>query len=256
MSSKGTALTEAGEPSVVQLPKPRAVMTPLEMASAAIKSGNVEIVREGFTLFKEMQAHAALVAFNNAIADAKAEIPPIRKNRHVGFKSKKQGAADTSYHHEDLAEIARTIDPIIAKHGLSYRFRTTSKLNEPISVTCIISHRDGHFEENTLSGGRDDSGNKNPLQGVASTVTYLSRYSLKAALGLAASDDADDDGASSDNGPETLTEAEIEHLRTRLKSKEATEAAFLKWAKVDRIEDIRADRYDACISAIEGFRKS
>lgn len=65
-----------------------------------------------------------------------------------------------------------------------------------VTVTCIISHRDGHFEENTLSAGRDESGNKNSIQAVGSTLTYLQRMTLKASLGLAASDD--DDGASAD----------------------------------------------------------
>jgi hypothetical protein len=61
-----------------------------------------------------------------------------------------------------------------------------------VTVSCIISHRAGHSEENSLSARHDTSGNKNPIQALGSAVTYLQRYTLKAAVGVAAA--ADDDG--------------------------------------------------------------
>jgi hypothetical protein len=141
------------------------------------------------------------------MASAKAEIPVIRKNREVDFPSK-SGGARTNYRYEDLAEIARTVDPILARHGLSYRFRTSSPPNEPVTVICVIAHRSGHFEENTLSAGRDDSGNKNSIQAVGSTLTYLQRMTLKAALGLAAAEDDDARGAGTGNKLEPEPDAE------------------------------------------------
>lgn len=126
-------------------------------------------------------------AFNEAISAAKGEIPPIVKNRTVDFTSQK---GRTNYKHEDLGEIARVVDPILKAHGLSYRFR--SQQNGPkLTVTCIVSHSLGHFEENTLEAGEDHSGNKNSIQAIGSTATYLQRYTLKLALGLAASNDTD-----------------------------------------------------------------
>ena len=104
------------------------------------------------------------------MAAAKAEIPVIAKNRTVDLTSPK---GRTHYKHEDLAEIARTVTPILAKHGLSYRYRTSSVPNEPVTVTCIVSHRGGHAEENILAAGRDESGNKNSIQAIGSTITYL-----------------------------------------------------------------------------------
>lgn len=200
-------------------------------------------------LQERYEATQARKAFDAALAEAKAQIPVILKNRQVGFKSKKQGAADTSYRHEDLGEIARTIDPILGQHGLSYRFRTTSNLNEPISVTCIVSHRLGHSEENTLSAGRDDSGNKNSIQGIGSTITYLQRYTLKAALGLAAS--ADDDGKSSgETDNEHLSEEQIAALEKLIKDTGGDVEKFCTFAKVEKLGDIFANRYDAAVDAV------
>ncbi|MFN0022779.1 MAG: ERF family protein, partial [Parvularculaceae bacterium] len=176
--------------SDADLPAPRG-STPMEMLAAAInRNMPVETLDKLLTLQERWEKNETRKAFDAAMAAAKAEIPTISKNRTVDFTSQK---GRTHYRHEDLGEIARTVDPILAKHGLSYRFRTTSEPNQPITVACIIAHAAGYQEVNTLSAGRDESGNKNAIQSIGSTITYLQRYTLKAALGLAAS--LDDDGA-------------------------------------------------------------
>lgn len=168
--------------------------TPMAMLQYALANGaGMDVIEKFMGLCERWRANEARAAFDEAMAAAKAEIPVIAKNREVDFTSAK---GRTHYKHEDLAEIARTVTPILGRHGLSYRFRTTSNINEPVVVTCIVSHREGHFEENTLCAGRDDSGNKNSIQAVGSTLTYLQRMTLKAALGLAAAED--DDGKASD----------------------------------------------------------
>jgi hypothetical protein len=181
---------------------------------------------------KEMIADQRRAAFDEAMASAKAEIPVISKNREVDFTSTK---GRTNYRHEDLAEIARTVTPILGKYGLSYRYRVSSNINEPIMVTCVVSHKEGHFEETTLLGARDESGNKNSLQQVGSTLTYLQRMTLKAALGLAASDD--DDGKASSaveeyTPPEgSISSDQAENIREQLRLKKCAEKAFLQWAR-------------------------
>src|ERR1700740_2678956 len=158
--------------------------TPLQIVHTALQSGNVEMYREAIALMKEMDGYAARKEFDAAIAAAKAEIPPIQRNA-TGHNDKR---------YADFAAIARVVDPILGKHGLSYRFRTVQ--NERISVTCVLSHKAGHFEETTLTGPADTSGNKNAIQAIGSTLTYLQRYSLVQMLGLAAAND--DDGHASD----------------------------------------------------------
>src|SRR4030067_1110586 len=168
---------------------PAASATPMELLNIAISGGaDVNVLEKLLALQERWEASQARKAFEAAMADAKAEIPPIFKNCHVGFKAKNSDSR-TDYDHEDLAEIARTVDPILARHGLSYRWRTAQAA--AISVTCIVTHRAGHFEETTLSCGADNSGNKNSIQAIGSAVTYLQRYTLKAALGLSATKDED-----------------------------------------------------------------
>ena len=262
--------------AVVEMtPEPRrnravAVASNVDIVQSALKSGNVEMYREAVALFKELEGMAARKAFDNAMADAKARIPVIRKNRRVGFDHK-SGNDRTEYSHEDMAEIARTVDPILSDVGLSYRFRVASPLNAPVSVTCILSHRDGHFEETTLTAGRDDSGKKNAIQQVGSTITYLQRYTLKAALGLAAA--ADDDGRSSEQEAEpeaytppagSITQTQVDFIREALEAKGAAATAFLQWAaskgmfqgRKQRLEELPAQHYAASVNAIAQFKKA
>jgi hypothetical protein len=225
-----------------------ASITPMDMLSRALDKGaNIELLEKLMGLSERWEANQARKAFDAAIAQARGEIPPIYKNREVRFEM--TGGGQKSYRHEDLAEIARTIDPILGKYGLSYRFRTAAELNAPVYVTCILSHRDGHSEENSLPGPRDDSGKKNPLQSLGSTVTYLQRYTLKAALGLAVS--ADDDGKSSngsDNG--TISEAQIAELQRKIIDTDSDLPRFLKLFSITDLADLPASKFDEAVRAL------
>ncbi len=225
------------------------VLTPMDMLDRAVAANaSVETMTQLMALQERWEKNQARRAFDEAMAAAKAEIPVIAKNRHVGFASKKAGAAKTDYYHEDLAEIARTVDPILGVHGLSYRFRTSSAVNEPVTVTCILSHRAGHSEENTLSAGRDESGNKNSIHAVGSTITYLQRYSLKAALGLAAS--RDDDGVSADVIDPLVSEEQVTELQRLMMEADIPLAKFFRVLQIDKLEELPLSRYEEAKDAI------
>lgn len=173
------------ETGTASVPAP---MTPMEMLDRAVSNGaSIETLEKLMALQERWEKNNARRAFDAAMASARAELPIIIKNREVDFTTSK---GRTNYVYEDLASIAKAVDPILAKHGLAYRFRTTQD-GGTVTVVCILSHRDGYSEENSLSAARDDSGNKNTIQGVGSTVTYLQRYTLKAGLGLSATKDDD-----------------------------------------------------------------
>lgn len=233
-------------PEREQLP---AVVTPMAMLAKAVEGGaDINVLEKLMGLSERWEANQARKAFDNAMSAAKAEIPVILKNRVVDFTSQK---GRTHYRHEDLAEIARTVSPILAKHGLSYRYRTTSNLNEPVTVTCIVSHRDGHFEENTLSAVRDDSGNKNSIQAVGSTLTYLQRMTLKAALGLAASDD--DDGAALSTG-DKITDQQRMALVDLADEVGADKEKFCKHMKIASLADLPAKDFNRAVAALNKKR--
>ena len=237
--------------NVVAMNEPTAVsvMTPMDMLNKAVAQGaNIDVLEKLMGLQERWEANQARKAFDEAMAGAKAEIPTIVKNREVDFTSSK---GRTNYRHEDLAEIARTVDPILSRHGLSYRFRVTSNVNEPVSVTCILSHRAGHSEETTLSAGRDDSGNKNSIQAVGSAITYLQRYTLKAALGLAAA--SEDDGNTTDE-PDYISGDQLAKIIDLAEAVGADNEKFCRYLKVGSLAEIPASKFDHAVKMLEAKR--
>ena len=234
---------------VQKLSMPVQPATPMEMLNRALMSGATpETLEKMLALQERWEKNEARKSFDKAIALAKAKIPTIVKNREVSF-----GAGKTSYRHEDLAEIAKAIVPVLSEFGLSYRFRTnvTDKL---IVVTCILSHEGGHSEENSLPGPADTSGSKNAIQSIGSTVTYLQRYTLKAALGLAASND--DDGVSASNGNgELISPKQLDEIFELLDGNDDRIARFCDLQKLDALADMPASRYEAAVAAIKAVNE-
>jgi len=185
-------------PVVENLP---ATTSPMGMISQAIQQGaSIEVIERLVALQERWDLRQSRIDFDDAMAAAKGEIPVIAKTKHVGFASKKEGAAKTDYWHEDLASIAEVVDPVLSKYGIRYHFETSAKVNEPVIVTCFVSRKGYVGAQATLDAPRDVTGNKNAVQQIASTVTYLQRYTLKAALGLAAGEDDDGQAAGNGNG--------------------------------------------------------
>jgi hypothetical protein len=225
-----------------------AAITPLQMLDRAIASGaDMEVLTKLMDLYERWQANQARRAFNEAIAAAKAEIPVIIKNREVDFISQK---GRTHYRYEDFAGIARVIDPILAKHGLSYRFRTTAA-NGVLTVTCVLSHVAGYAEENSLPASYDETGNKNPIQTIGSTQTYLQRYTLKAALGLAASDDDDGRAAAA---AETISPEQVAELQDLIAAYGAPKEKFLKYLKIESLVELPAAQFAEAKAALERWK--
>jgi hypothetical protein len=211
------------------------VMTPMDMLNKAVAQGaNIDVLEKLMGLQERWEANQARKAFDEAMSAAKAEIPAIARNR-AGHNSKK---------YADFAAIAAVVDPILSRHGLSYRFRSAQ--DERINVTCVLSHKAGHSEETTLAAPADTTGNKNAVQAIGSTLTYLQRYSLVQALGLAASDD--DDGRA--GGAKLITEEQVGELTAMLESSGADKARFLKYFKIDRLPDLPAKEYQTAVTML------
>ena len=239
MSAQAIEIQKINEAPAVE----NSVVTPMTMIDRALASNATpETLERLLALQERWEANEARKAFDEALAAAKAEIPVILKNRKVDFTSPK---GRTHYAHEDLSEIARTIDPILGKYGLSYRFRVKTEQGH-VHVTCIVAHRDGHFEETTLSAGHDQSGNKNSIQAVGSTITYLQRYTIKAALGLAASDD--DNGRNHGRSVEddrTLSVEQRDEILRLISEAGMSVDIWCDFYKVEAVQDLNASKFEA-----------
>jgi hypothetical protein len=233
-----------------------AFSTPMNLLDRAIASGApMEMVEKLMALVERREANEARKAFESAMAAAAGELPSITKNKLVDFTSAK---GRTRYRYEGLDDVADAVRPVLAKHGLSFRFRTAEDAQRLV-VTCRIVHADGHAEECSLSAPRDESGQKNAAQSIASTVTYLQRYTLKAALGLAAS--LDDDGQASGTPgakpPSRITAEQATQLVGLISDISASNARDLLLAKVrvNAVEEIPADLFERSLAFLRSAKQ-
>jgi hypothetical protein len=223
-----TVQTRATLPYIEQEPE-REGLTPAVME--AIRSGNPDVVGKIMDYQERWERNQARKAFEEAFAAAMAEMPTIFKNKTVSY-----GAGKTSYKHADLAEIVRSVRPVLSKHGLSHRFRVKTE-PEKVTVTCVIGHRTGYFEENTMSAAPDNSGSKNAIQAQGSAETYLSRYTLMASLGLAASDD--DDG----RGFGVITDEQATEIMGLITDTNSNAVKLLDIVKAPSVADMNVEQY-------------
>jgi hypothetical protein len=109
-------------------------------------------------------------------------------------KTSKVNAGAKSYWFAPLPEILDAVRPILGAHGLFVRFQTAPHENN-VLVTCEIVHASGVI----VSAASLVSAGGTNMQVVGSGLTYARRYTLTAALGIAADDD--DDGEATTRPP-------------------------------------------------------
>jgi len=163
--------------------------TPAMLLNIAIEKGaELDKLEKLMDLQIKWESNQARKAYHIAMAAFKANLPTVIKDKtNSQYKSK--------YASEDA--LINTINPELSKHGLSATFDFKQE-GENITVTCNITHADGHRESVSLSGKADGSGSKNPLQQIKSTTTYLRKATFEAITGIASSEnEGDDDGNSS-----------------------------------------------------------
>jgi hypothetical protein len=160
-----------------------------------MKSGmTIEQLRGMLDLQKEWDANEARKAYVADMAEFKKNPPEIFKTKLVEFPSRDSNKPATSYRHATLGNVTALTVAALAAHGFSHRWDTQQQDGGQIFVTCTLTHRLGHKESTSLHSSPDQTGNKNNIQAMGSTISYLQRYTLLAACGLATMDEPDDDG--------------------------------------------------------------
>jgi hypothetical protein len=165
-------------------------MNPGQLVNQLVQQGgtlDLAAMERLMGLQERWEANEARKAYNVAFAAFKAEAVRILKNQKV---------TDGPLKNKSYAELHSVVDavtPALSRHGLSASWRLTRDEKDWIEVTCKLEHTGGHSESVSMGGPPDAGGAKNAIQARASSVTYLSRYTLKAITGVAEGGE-DDDG--------------------------------------------------------------
>ena len=180
----------------------------------------------------EKQMNGAMVEFQSKQA--------IIEKDQTGHNDKKYAS---------LAGTLAQVQDLMTEHGLSRSWHMEQS-EAKITVTCTIRHVLGGSRSATLSAEADLSGNKNAIQGLGSTVTYLERYTFYAALGIASAEMIDDDGSYASIAAKLApaTEADIKSIRALMKQSDTDEEGFVDFLKdslklnIEKLEDLPVGR--------------
>lgn len=185
-----------------------------------------------------------------SLVAALAELDVVETGRTAQIPTKNGGSY--SYKYADLADVVKLTRAALAKHGL-------------VALTPVHGHADGLACTVTIlheSGERLDFPplpfpHGDTAQATGSAITYHRRYSLVAALGMAAGDD--DDGASAQARSEPLpspmaTEDQLMSIEAWIHTaSESQQEDLKKWWKTQRIpplERLTADQADRVLKHI------
>lgn len=173
------------EPTNIVVAEPQQV-TPMSMLQIAVQRGaSIEQMAQLMDLQERHERNEARKAFVVALNAFKADPPTVLKSARVAF-------GNTQYSHAALDAASEAIGAALAKHAISHRWNVEQH-DGKIKVTCILTHALGHSESVTMEASPDTSGSKNSIQAIGSAVSYLQRYTLFTASGIAPKN-VDDDG--------------------------------------------------------------
>ena len=192
--------------------------------------------------------------FNIAMANCQAEMPAILKgefNEH------------TKSSFEGFDALNRAVSPVYTKHGFAVSFGTDdAPVNEGqkfmmLRVTAEVTHKAGwskeyHFDLPVDMYGIKGNENKTAMHGSASTMSYGRRYLLKMIFNLTTSDDIDDDGnAGGGVDYKRISVDQVIELGDLLTEVGGDKDAFLKYCKVDSLENLPVEKFATAKKAIQ-----
>lgn len=154
--------------------------TPMQLIEQAIAKGlDADQLGKLMDLQMRWQSNEARKEFVESMMLFKQHTPEIIKSRTADF-----GSGKAKYEYAPLDEVVNIIIPALNAVGISHRWEPGQN-GDRITMTCVLTHKSGHSERATLEAPPDQTGSKNSVQAVGSTVTYLQRYTLLSACGLA-----------------------------------------------------------------------
>lgn len=218
--------------------------TPMALMSQAVANNTpIEQLEKLMDLQDRFEKKEAQKAFFVAMNQFQGNKPDILKQSTVAYNGQ------TKFKFASLAKIQKGIDPVLSRFGLSYSFKQKG-LGGVITVSCVVSHIDGHSEITDLDGEHDKSGGKNAIQSVGSAVSYLKRYTLMNAFGLSSDDD---DGASTQMTPDEVNQMMLEKLEQLSKDKaiEVAKDASMKARLNLIIENKESTSYKKAIKILD-----
>jgi hypothetical protein len=243
------------EGPVSHLPAPQSEASAvLHMIERAARDPAIDIdkLQQLMAMRERIEARTAEADFDKALTAAQAGMGRVRtdsNNPQTKSRYASYGALDAA------------MRPVYTGNGFALSFNTENPAAETVRVICRVSHQSGHSRTYQIDMPADGKGAKGgdvmtKTHATGSAVSYGMRYLLKMIFNIAVSD-KDDDGnaAAATSAIPLITQQQADGLGDLIEANGKNRTQFLKWAKVERLEDIRSDYYESCVNAIKAPAK-
>lgn len=214
----------------------------------AEKGVTPQVLEQYMAIWERADSRRAKADFAAALAAVQREVPTVvrdAKNAHTNSRYAK------------LETVGRALKPVMLKHGFSLTFSEGECPHEGrVRVVAVLAHDGGHSETYHRDGPMDNLGPngkpcKTELHGMQSAFSYLERQLRCSIFGITVADQ-DDDG--NQGLAETITEEQaivLDEMFEGFHAPDEERANFLGiWAKVDRLADLPASRYEMAVKAV------
>jgi hypothetical protein len=210
----------------------------MELIDKALSSGmKPEELGKLMDLQERWEKNEATKAYGLAMTKFQSICHTVLKRRRASIR--KDGVEQYSYAFSSYDDVMAEVGPALAQCGLAVTFSTSSIPDKPnlLRVMCTVRH--GIHEAVTEMLLPIPQMTVNDTQKFGAAVSYGKRYAVCAALNIVTTDRDDDAQALVD----TIGEAQIVEIRQLLYAKAVGEVPFLKWLKIEQIEDMNSRDY-------------
>ena len=193
--------------------------------------------------FKErMDKKNAEIEATQAFQRVLKRMPRIRKNGVIDFGGKNKAIPYAKW--EDVHD---AIKPIYEEENFTLSFDTVPKEGSGLICVAKLLHENGHLITSSFGVPLDQSGGKQPIQGMGSSGSYGVRYATRNLFNLVFEGE-DDDGRM--GSIVLINEADIAALQKLLKETNSDTERFLQNFQVSGLEDMQKKDYARALNML------
>lgn len=216
-------------------------VSPMELAQSFLSAGgDLESLEKMMDLQDRHEKKQAQKEFVKAMAKFK-ESPIVIK------KDKQNKQYNSRY--SSLSAFVNPCLPIMGACGLSHKWEFEQIDTKTMKGSCIVTHAAGYSDSVSMICPIDMSGAKNAIQQIKSTRTYIKIETFASVMGLASSEDLDDDGNSS--GVKPVTEKQHSQLVDMINATKSDEGEFLKYFKITSLDQLPVNLFGKAMSMLK-----
>lgn len=236
----GTSQLEEKQPELIPANdpnwKPKAIVTPDQLiAECAANGADPDRMAKLLDLKIRWDAYNAKVQFDEALEKFRHSEVVVKATKQVSIATK--GGDDITYWHAELDKASDIVADALKAYGITHTWKPGIGPDGKPTMALVL-RAFGHTEEmGAMIGPPDNSGSKNAMQAVGSTMKYQARYVLLYSLGIVPKG-PDDDGRAATGG---LAERAIEEYCMKIKDSTSVKEGLMAfqegWKAADNVND-------------------